>query len=129
MIDLVAGLEVDPVLDDLEGFAGAAGQGHLLGVAAELRGHPPADGLDVLGDLALVVDGQHVDHVHVAPDRLQRDPGGGAGEAVVQVDQRAVQLEGQLDLPPEELVFRDLLGRHVRDGLDGVRDALERRRP
>ena len=49
----VAGLEVDPVLGDLQRLAGAARQRHLFGFAPELRPHPQANGLHVLRDHAL----------------------------------------------------------------------------
>ena len=120
--DLVAGLEVEAVLGDLQGLAGAAGQGHLLDIAAELVGHAPADGLAVAGHHALVVDGQHVDHLHVPEDRIQGHPGHRAGEAVVEVDELAVELESELDLAPVELVLGHLLGGHAGDRLAGRLD-------
>jgi hypothetical protein len=121
--DLVPGLEVDAVLGDLQGLARTARQGHLLAVAAELVGHAPAQRLAVPGHHALIVDGQHVDHLHVPEDRIQRYPGHGAGEAVVEVDELAVELEGQLDLAPVEFVLGDVLGRLPGDGLGRLVDA------
>ena len=89
----IPGLKVDPVLRDLQRLAGAARQGHLLRVTSELRGHAQADRLDAIGNGTLIKNGRHVDHVHVAPFRFQRHPRRRAGKAVIQVDDRAVQLE------------------------------------
>jgi hypothetical protein len=124
--DLIASLEVDPVLDDLERLAGTASQGQLVRIASEFGRHPQADRLYIPRDHPLVMDGQHVDHVHVAPGRFEGNAWGGTGEAVIEVDERPVQLEGQLNLAPEELVFGDFLGRLIRERLDRSLDALQR---
>ena len=121
----IPGLKVEPVLHDLQRLAGAARQGQLLRVTSELRGHAQADRLDALGNGALIKNGRHVDHIHVAHFRFQCDPGRRAGKAVVQVDDCAVQLEIHLDLPPVELVFRDVFGRSAGDRLGRCQDALE----
>ena len=127
--DLVAGLEVDPVLDDLEGFAGAAGQGHLLGVGAELHGHPPADGLDVLGDLGLIVDGQHVDDVHVAPDGLQATRGVGQVKPLFRLMSVRSSLKASWISRQKNSSLATASGVMPATDCDGVRDALERLRP
>ncbi len=122
---LIASLQVDPVLYNLQRLARAARQGHLLGVASKLLGHAHADRLDSVGNRALIKNGRHVDHIHVAHFGFQRHPRRRAGEAVIQVDDRAVQLEIQLDFPPVELVLGDVFGRSTGDRLGRCQDALK----
>ena len=99
--DLVAGLEVDSELRDLQRFAGVAGDGELVGLAAELRRQAAPHRLDVgLEDLPHVVHGRLVREVEVALERLVDDARAGAAAAVVQVDDGAVEREGLLDFAP-----------------------------
>ena len=85
--DLVAGLQVDPELRDLQRLAGIARDGKLLGVAAELGGQLRAHRLDVrLEHLPHVVHRRLVRDVEVPLHRLVDDARAGADAAVVQVD-------------------------------------------
>ena len=107
--DLVARLQVDAELRDLQRLAGVARDRELLGVAAELRREAAAHGLDVrLEDLPHVVHGRLVREVEVALERLVHDARARAAAAVVQVDDRAVERERLLDLAPVGLVCRKL---------------------
>jgi hypothetical protein len=118
--DLVARREVEPELRDLQRLAGVACDGELLGVAAELAREPLTHRLDVrLEHLPHVIRRRLVRDVEVALHRLVHCARTGADTTVVQVDQRAVEGERLLDLPPEILV-----GRHVFRGASG--DGLRR---
>jgi hypothetical protein len=112
---LVAGLEVDAVLRDLEGFARIPRERELLLVAAELGREPPARRLLVLFELAAMVHRRLVAEIEVALQRVVNDGGAGTAVAVVQIDQRAIEREGGLDVAPVELVLRDVLGRSAGD--------------
>ena len=107
--DLVAGLQVDSELRDLQRFAGVARDRELLGVAAERRRQAPPHRLDVrLEDLPHVVHGRLVREVEIALERLVHDARARAAAAVVQVDDGAIEREGLLDLAPVGLVCRKL---------------------
>src|SRR2546422_211618 len=109
---LVAAVERDPELHDLERFARVAGDGHLLGVAPEARCEPAPHRLDLgLEDLPHRVRRRRIGIVEIAPHRFLHDARAGAHAAVVQVDDRAVERECLLDLAPEILVLRDVGGR------------------
>ena len=78
---------------------------HLLGVAAELRGQVPPHRLDPrLEHVPHVVHRHLVGEAQVADHRLEHVGGSRAAPAVVQVDERAVGVEGALDLRPVSLV-------------------------
>ena len=118
--DLVARLEVDAELRDLQRLARVARDGELFGIAAELRREPAAHALDVrLEDLPHVVHGRLVRDVEIALQRLVDDARARAAAAVVEIDDRAVERERLLDLAPVGLVGGDARGRLRRDAPAG----------
>ena len=98
--DLVAPLQVDAEDQGLHRLGGVAGDGDLLGVAAELAGQVAAHRLDPgLEDPPHVLHGRLVGEPQVA-DHLVEDVGRrGADPAVVEVDDGAIDVEAALDLP------------------------------
>ena len=112
---LVAGLEVDAVLRDLQRLARVARDGNLLGVAAELGGEPAARGFAVLFELPAEVDGRLVRKVEIAFERLVHDARARAAVAVIEVDERAIQRERLLNLAPVELILCHVIRRSAGD--------------
>ena len=116
--DLVAGLEVEAELRDLERFTRVAGDGELFGIAAELERQLTAHALDVrLEDLPHVVDRRLVRDVEIALQRLVNDARARAAAAVVEIDDRAIEREGLLDLAPVGFIRRDARRRLRGDSL------------
>ena len=114
------GFERDAELGDLQRLAGVARDRELLGIAAELGREAPPHALDVgLEDLPHVVHGRLVRDVEVALERLVHDARARTAAAVVQVDDRAVEREGLLDLAPVGLVGGDARRRLRRDAPAG----------
>ncbi len=109
--DLVAGLQVDAVLRDLERLAGIARDGNFFGIGAELGGEAAAGRLDVALGHAPVIHRRLVGPVVVALAGLVHHRRGRAGVAVVEVDDGPVEGEGELNLAPVVLVGRHLRGR------------------
>ena len=108
---LVAGAEIDAELRDLQGLAGVAGDGELLGVAAEFRRELAPDALDVrLEHLPHVVDGRLVREIEIALEGLVDDARARAAAAVVEIDDGAIEGERRLDFPPVVLVGGDRVG-------------------
>jgi hypothetical protein len=73
------------------------------------------------------IGGGHVGVVEVAAHRLLHDAWARAHPAVVQVDDRAVEREGLLDLEPEVLVAGDVVGRtavHLPDDAGELRQRV-----
>ena len=90
------------------------------------RREPAPHVLDVrLEDLPHVVHGRLVGDVEVALERLVHHARAGAHAAVVEVDDRAVEGEGRLDLAPVGLVLGHVFRRPRRDGLRRLEHALE----
>ena len=114
--DLVARLEVEADLRDLQRLAGVARDGDLFRVGAEFRGQPPPGGFDVPLDQPAVIHRRLVGRVQIPFVRLVDDGGAGTGVAVIEVDERAIERERELDLAPVGFVGRDVLGRPVLDG-------------
>jgi hypothetical protein len=107
--DLVTRLQVDPELGDLERFTRVARDRKLLGVASECGRQPAPHRLDVgLEDLPHVVHGRLVRQVEVPLERLVHHARARAAPAVVQVDDRPVEREGLLNLPPVRFVCGQL---------------------
>ena len=130
---LVAGRQIDTVLQDLERLAGVARDGQLLRIAAELRGETAANRLDVAIHQTGVVDGRQVLHVEVALDGIRDDSRMRAMMPGVQVDQRPIERERLLHFTPVAFVARDVLRRLAPHGprrrgdvLDGLRADRER---
>ena len=123
--DLVAGLEVEAVLRDLQRLARVARDRHFLGVAAELRGQPAADHFDVPLDQPAVIHRRLVRVVEIALVRLVHDRRARAAVAVVQVDQRAVQRERVLDVTPVAFVGGHVVRRAVAERARRLRHQLD----
>ncbi len=122
--DLVAGLQVDAEDQVLERLGRVARDRHLLGVAAELGRELAPAGLDArLEDRPHLVDGDLVGEAHVADHLVEHVGGRRAAAAVVQVDQRAVDLERLLDRRPVALVHRERGRLLPRGGLSRVGDS------
>ncbi len=110
--DLVARLQVDAELRDLQGLARIPRDGQFLGVAAELGGQAPADRLEVrLEHLPHVVDGGLVRDVEIPLHRLVDHARARAHAAVVEIDDGAIEREGLADVAPEVLVLGHVIGR------------------
>jgi len=84
--DLVARIEIDAVLRDLQRLAGVSSDGHLVGIAAELRRQAAANHLDVPFDQPTVIDRRLVRVVQVAFVGLVHDHRARAAVAVVEID-------------------------------------------
>jgi hypothetical protein len=110
---LVAGLEVEAVLRDLQRLARIAGDRHLFRIAAELGGEAPPHHLDVPLDQAAVVDRRLVRVIEVALVGLVHHGRARAAVAVVQVDQRPIERERVLDVAPIAFVGSHIVGRAV----------------
>jgi hypothetical protein len=112
--DFVAGFQRDAELRNLERLARVPGDGHLFGIAPELRREPAPHGLDVrLQDLPHVIHGRLVGQIEVALQGVVNHARARAAAAVVQIDDRAVQRERLLDLAPVVLVARHACRRIV----------------
>ena len=109
--DLVARLEVDAVLKNLQRLARVARNRELLGVAAELGGEPPANRFEVPVDQPGIVDRRHVLHVEVALDGVGDHARMRTVIPGIEIDDRAIERERLLDLAPVVFVARNLGGR------------------
>ena len=124
--DLVARLQVDPQLRDLQRLAGIPRDGQLLRVAAEFSGQAPSDRLEIrLEHLPHVVDGRLVRDVEVPLERLVDDTRARAHAAVVEIDDRAIERESLADVAPEVLVLGHVVGRPAGGGSSRLFDASE----
>ncbi len=103
---LIALLEVETENHDLVGLGGVAGDGHFLGIAAELAGQVAAHALHPgLEHPPHMVDRQLIGKPEI-PDHLLEHVGRrGAAAAVVEIDQGAVVVERPLDFAPVVLVI------------------------
>ena len=126
--DLVAALEIDAVLRVLQGFAGVARDGDLLGIAARGLGQAAADRFHLAFEHAdHGVIRPHVGVLQVAAHGVLHGARRGADVAVVEVDDIAVDAERGADLAPEVFVGGDLFrgagsggaggGAHAVDGM------------
>ena len=110
--DLVAALQVEAQDQGLHPLGGVAGDRQLLGVAAELLGQCPADGLDPrLEHLPHVVGRQLVAEPQVADHLLEHVRRCRADAAVIEVDERPIGVEAALDLRPVIFVAGQVAGR------------------
>src|SRR5437762_2003220 len=111
---MIARAEIEAELRDLQRLARVARDGELFGVAPDLCRELAPHGLDVrLEQVPHVMDRRLVRDVEIALQCFVDDARAGARVAVVQVDDRAVEREGLLNLAPVALVGRNLGGRAI----------------
>ena len=124
--DLIATLQRETELDDLERLARIARDRHLFGIAPEVRREPAAHGLDLGFDPSPHRDRRRlVRNREVALEGGVHDARRGCDAAVVQIDHAAIDIEGGLDLTPEVLVLRDVVGTPAGDVPRGREDARQ----
>ena len=121
---LVAGLEVDAELRGLQRFTRVARDRKLFGVASRLGGEPAAHRLDArLEHLRHEGEGGLVGQVEISLEGFVHHPWARRAEAVVQVDEGAIERESLLDLAPVAFIGGDLVRgavSHVLAGAFGV---------
>ena len=123
---LVARLQIEAELRDLQCLARIARDGELLGVASGFGREVAAHRLHVrLEHVPHVMNGRLVRHVEVSLQRLVHDARARTGVAIVEIDDRAVERERLLNVAPVGLVGRDFGRRAVGDGRRRRRDAPE----
>ena len=101
---LVPRLKVEAVLHDLQPFARIPGEGEFLGVASDLVGKPPPHRLEIASELPAIIERQLVREVEITLEGFVNNPRSGRAVTIVQVRERPVERERELDLPPEGLV-------------------------
>ena len=123
--DLIAGLEVDAVLRDLQRLAGVARDRHLVGIAAELIGQAAADDFDVPLDQPAVIDRCLIRIIEIPLVGLVHHGRARAAVAVVEIDQRSIERERVLDVAPVAFVGGHVIRRAVAEGAGGLRHQLD----
>ena len=108
--DLVAGSQIDAHLRNLKRLTRVARDGNLLRICAKFGGKPPPRSFDIFFDQRTVIRGRLIGPIHVSLARFVNDCGGGTLIAVIEIDERAIQRKGELNLTPVCLVSRDVLG-------------------
>src|SRR5438105_2882152 len=106
---LVARLEIESHLRNLKGLACIARDREFLRICSELRAESPSRRLDIFLDQATVIDGRLIRRIHVSLAGFMHDGRRGTLIAVVQIDQSAIQREGELNLAPVQFVCRGFL--------------------
>ena len=123
---VIAGLEIESELADLQTLAGVARDRQLLHVAADFDGELAAHLLDVgLERVPHEVNRRLVRRVEIALQRLMHDAGAGARVPVVEVDDGAIEREGLLNVAPVTLIGCDVSRQPIGDGRARRHDAVE----
>src|SRR5262245_29509073 len=95
--NFIARLQVDAHLGDLKRFASIAGDRDLFRVGAKFGSEPSPRRFNILLNKCSVIRGRLVGPIHVSLARLVYDRRRRTLIAVIEVDERAIQRESELD--------------------------------